>query len=418
MVLAVSSDLNGSDVPKDGKTLIEYMGRVRSRKAEAKIEDVIVESALDLLEKYDAFLKNVIAGTEINNAELIECLSLVRWRNIFYNSTNVTIPKPNSLEFQEMLTNIHIHYKWFRKYGMVRLAQLLRLDLDGSLRHLVAKIDDVLVHEFSALRKIAKAYQKLINPPPPLINDVQLAVLPAFNNMTSKIDMYSKCCGIETVLATTKVLRSDLIGLHVQLDFDFAELPAAFGDFQKTLDRASSDPGGVGVFETRLLPLEDYFVRLEVLRLRNRLDAVEDGRGLLARAQTVPCSLAGSLLRYARTRDSRLEHEISTEVYYYLGNCAVRFPGKFLGFKSKREEGGSLVALSHFSPCLSYIVAELLTMEETNKAALFTCLGDYAGRIKQLRVMDALLWRNMMQLSLPENDYMLVMGNYFSGWFL
>lgn len=385
--------------------LIEYMKNVRLRKVEAKIDDTIVAKALDLFEKYDDFLQNVTnsSATEINDQQLIETLSLMRWRNVFYKSTFVGIPKANSLQFQEMLANLHIHYKWFSKYAIHKLQQLLDVPINKPLQELVSQTDDVLINEFSTLKKIAKNYQKLTHSPPPLINNTQLLIIPAFYEITEKVNIYNKHNDFDAVIGVlqkTKALRSDLISLSVQLDFAFCELPEAFENLRKSIGDSNAQQAPVKVHETRLLPLQDYFVRLQLLKTRNDLNV--DANFLIPTA-TIPCGLAGSLLRYKRTGDVRLMHEMNVEFYYYLMSCAAQCPGKFLNFKNTDRED---VVLSFFSPTLSYIVTELLIPNERRHLELFTCLGNYLDVKKQLRIMNTALWGNIRQICLPENDYL------------
>lgn len=387
MFLAVNSDLCRAE--KRG-LLIEYMENVRLKKLEDKIDDTIVATALDLFEKYDGFLKNTTkSNIAISDEQLIQTLSLYRWRNVFYKSTFVNIPKLNTIQFQEMLAQIHIHYKWFSKYGIHKLVQVLNTNIDEALKELVLITDGVLIHEFSTIRKLAKNYQKLIHPPPPLINNTQLTIIPAFHEISEKLNLYNKRNNFEAVL-TVLSLRSDVINLSVQLNFDFCELPVAFEDLRNGI--AASNEQRLSI-RTQLLPVEDYFVRLQLLKMRNNWDLNAVGN-LLQKSVTIPCGLAGSCLRYKQTSDVRLEHEINTEFYNYLINCAVRCPGKFL----KHQED---VVLSLFSPSLSYVVTELLVPRE-----LYGCLVSYLDTKKQLRILNAVLWRNMKQLSLLENDYL------------
>lgn len=374
--------------------LIEYMRNVKLRKMEGKIDDVVVVMGLVLFEKYNDFLQNITTTKSVimNDEQFIQTLSLIRWRNSFQKSFLVKIPKQNTIQFQEMLSNLHIHYKWFSKYAIHNLLHLLNIEISESLQEVVEKTDQIITQELSPLKKIAKLYQKLNNLPPPLINTNQLVLIPAFNELTKKLDLYNKCNDFEIVLNNLQKHRNVLIEISMQLNYDLCDYPENF----RNILVDSKPEALMKSYEIQLLPLLDHFVRKEVLIMRN----FGIKNNILMNSLTVPCSLAGVWLRYNQNFDARLEHEINTEIYYYLMNCATQHPTKFLNCKSEEEE----IVFLDFSPTLSYILMQMLIPDDNLNR--FTCLGNYVDVRKQLRIVEEVLWRNMKQFSSFEGDYL------------
>lgn len=397
MVLVSAPDLWVKD--KEGE-MISYLKDVRSRKKEAKIDDIVVTEALNLLEKYDDFLRSVIdRKPAIDDKLLTEALSLIRWRYVFYNSINITLSPMNSLAFQEMLVSLHVHYKWFSKYSIRKFQELLHVSIDGSFHDVLSKVDETLSQRFSALAKTAKAYRRAISQPPPLINRTQLSVIPVFHEVASRYDIcnkrndFNKLIG---VLLENKTLRADLVDLKSRLDYEFSEVPEGFHELKKfdLLVKSSAKEN-----EVKLLPLYDYFIKREIFKTWENFDIKR------LNFVTIPCNLAGVLLRYKKSADARVRHEINTEIYYYLMYSAAHNPHKYFNFKNEDSED-EVFSLLHFSPVLTYLISQLLNLNDHSKSNLSTSFGGYKTSIKQQRTISLLLWRNIRQICITENDYL------------
>lgn len=393
---------------KKDKLVIEYLRDVQQNKMETTIDEPVVVDALNLMESYENYLENVVANEEvtIDDRQLIEILFLVRWCFNFYRCTFVNIRKINSAQMENILQDLNVNYKWFVKNSVKKLEGIVKISPQENLQNIIRKIDSSLISKYSACHKLAKKYLQTTKPPPPLVNRVQLEILPVFNALVRKFDVYDSRANLERILSIAKMekeLRPLLVNLKIEFDYGFEKPSEDFEKLTKIVsDYKNKEIGEIcNKYEVILLPVFDYFVQLIVLKVRSDC-SLENDENLLKNAITIPSSLSGALLRYKKNKDERLLQEISTEMHYYLLNSANCAPEKFFNFKNENEPVGCL-NLANFGPVLSSLVTEILLSEENN---LFTPLGDYRNVSKQRRALSVLLWKNMQQLSNENYDKM------------
>lgn len=384
-----------------GMLLIEYMEDVCAKKIEAKIEDVFVMEALNLFKAYDEFLQNIVRSKDIviNDDQLIESLSCIRWRYILYDIMYVNISKMKSTHLYEMLINLHIHYKWFVEFAVNKLTKMLNISLSDPLNSVLEKIDTALSNKFSAVRKIAEYYQEQIDRPPPLVNNVQLDVVPHFHSIVQKYDIYNKYNNFDTiitVLMAEEEMRFYLVSVKTALDFQFTMVPETLGKLKEIDNKCSKiDSSKIcNKYMVHLLPLIDVYIRLIAQKLKAEL-GIQGYENILKKQVTVPCSLAGVLLRYSETNDGRLKHEIMTEIHQYLMTSAACMPQNFMNFQDNIEDDGVLV-LGQFAPLLSILTLKVLM---PNEKIMLTQFGNGAEITSQRQIISQLIWKNMQQLS-------------------
>lgn len=391
------------------KLMIEYLREVKQNKMETTISEPVVVDALNLMENYENYLENIVAneGVTIDDQQLIEILFLVRWCVNFYKCTYVNIRKINSAQMENILQDLNVNYKWFVKNAVNKIEEIVKISPKENLQSIIRKIDSSLVSKYSVCHKLAKKYLQLTKPPPPFVNDKQLEILPVFNALVRKFDIYDSRANLERILNITKIekdLRLLLVNLKIEFDYGFEKPPE---DFEKLTQIVSNYKNRevedvCDKYEVILLPIFDYFIHLILLKVRCDYN-LENNENLVKNAITFPSNLSGTLLRYKKNKDERLLQEISTEMYYYLLNSASCAPEKFFNFKSQNEFGS--LDLSHFGPVLSSLLSEILLSEQNN---LFTPLGEYRNVSKQRRALSLLLWKNMQQLSHRDYDKMYV----------
>lgn len=383
-----------------GTLLIEYMENVLAKKVEAKIEDVFVIEALNLFKAYDDFLQKIVhdENVVINDQQLIHALSCIRWRYILSGILCVNIQKMKSAQLYEMVVNLHIHYKWFTEFAVNKLAELLRIPIAGKLHSILRKIDAALSKKFSAIRKVAEYYQEQINRPPPLINNVQLEVVPRLHAILKKYNIYDKHNNLNDImkaLTTEEDLRFYLVTVKIEIDFQFTKIPENFCKLQEIDARlCKTGAKACNKYMVHMLPLVDYYTRVIALKLKSDLD-IQGYENLLSKQLTMPCSLAGVLLRYNETNDERLKHEITTEVHQYLIRSAACMPQNFLNFQDDVEDDNVLM-LPQFAPLLSVLVLKVLM---SNEKSVLTRFGNGGEVTNQRQAIGQLIWRNMQQMS-------------------
>lgn len=397
-----------------GMLLIEYMENVLAKKMEAKIEDVFVTEALNLLKAYDGFLQRIIHddNVEIADHQIIELLSLIKWRFVLNSIMLVQIQKIKPVQLRELLVNLHIHYKWFTEFAVNKLSEVLNIQVSKDLNLVLQKIDSVVSKRFSLVRKIAECYQEQIKPPPPLINEVQLKIVPEFNGIVRKFDIYNRFNDFENVMSVIEAeeqLRFYLVNVHLELDFEFTKVPDDFLKLKQIIAEAVSKP--CNKYMVHLLPIVDYFSRLIVLKIKTNFD-IQGHENQLKNQVNVPCSLAGVLLRYSKKNDERLAHEILTEIHRYLMKSAACAPQQFLNFQNTvNEEDDIVLVLPQSAPVLSILVLKLL-MPSNEENNVVTQFGVCDLVTNQRRTISLLLWKNMQQLSSTEYDQLANNINY------
>lgn len=383
-----------------GTLLIEYVENVRGKKIEVKIEDTFVLEALSLFSAYDDFLQKIIHNENviIRDQELIQALSCIRWRYILYGQMYTNISKMKSTHLYEMLINLHIHYKWFVQFAVNKLSELLNVPLSVDLNAVLKKINSALSTKFSAVRKIAEYYHEEIDRPPPLINNIQLDVVPFFQNIVKKYDIYDNRNNFDIIKAVLaeEELRFYLVNAKAVLDFQFTHVPENFLKLKETVNKTykTSSSKICNKYMVHLLPLFDFYTRIVIQQLKADL-CIQSYENLLKKQLTIPCNLSGVLLRYNETNDKRLKHEIMTEIHQYLMKSAACVPQNFMNFEENSEDDSVLV-LAQFAPLMSILLLKVLMPNENIASTQF---GNCTEVISQRQVISQLLWKNMQQLS-------------------
>lgn len=375
-------------------TLLQYMNSVKLKKIEVRTDDAVLGGLLNLLDSYDYFIDEIFqcAQISITESQLIEIISLLKWRFILYQSLKSVLA--NSIS-SEVISNIHVHVRWFMKFSYFKIKHFINATVDDSkILPIMNRMHSNLESKFGILQKIGRCYQKIICKPPPLKNLVQYDIRSDFEKIleifdTGKLNEYT----LGLVVCKNAIIQQ-LIDTKSRLSYEFEDIPEEYVHLKETYDNYKNSCKKCVKKESVIstLPIIDYFSLLNLYRVRcNFIETLKCGI-------TIPLRLQGCLKYYSHEKDKRLLHEIKTSTtYYLLNNSAVR-PELYIQDTSMEKK------LNLHSPLLTHSIVNLLISPDSSKGIIanFEQCNDI---VQQRRYLNSLLWRNSCALSEDSYDY-------------
>ncbi|KAK4879011.1 hypothetical protein RN001_007157 [Aquatica leii] len=388
-------------------TLFSFLKGVSSKKVEGKIDDVLEKEFLNVLDTFDDFFYAVIKNKLISDVSTIDVVSLLQWRYLLYEFTTVNIQEMDLEEYKKLIDKLHIHYRWFIKHLIKKFSQLLNIEVPRNLVVIINNIDENTTRDFSVLQKISKMFQKCISKPPPFHNDKQMLAYEEYKTIVNDFDLNAQNDYLKLIsfLHNHKELRCCLIEARSKLNE--SELGTQLKDLHS--EYLHGDDVGAGC-HLEMLPILDYFACLTLNALKCNFDVVN--RDILTQVLTVPSSLVGTFDYFSATGNQCLKHELKSILHWYLLNAVSITPSKLT---SNAEGCVDRSSMARFTPVLSSLVTDLLMAHEKSKENLrSTSFGDYREIMKQRRKLNLMLWRNLLQLSCSDYDYVKCETKYIN----
>ena len=379
---------------KNKFTLLQYMNSVKLKKIEVRTDDTVLGELLNLLDSYDYFIDEIFqcAQVSITESQLIEIISLSKWRFILYQNLKSVLANVIS---SELISNVHVHVRWFMKFSYFKIKQIINGTInDFKILPIMNRMHSNLEGKFSVLQKIGRCYQKTISKPPPLKYLTQYDVRSDFEKIleifdTNKLNEHT--LGLMTCKNTMIQL---LIDTKSRLSYEFEDIPEEYVHLKKTCDNYRNSDKKCTKKENIIstLPIIDYFSLLNIYRVR--CDFIETPTCPI----TIPLSLQGSLKYYSHEKDKRFLHEIKTNTTYYLLNNSAVQPGLYMKEASMEKK------LNLHSPLLSYSIINLLISPDSSKG-IVTNFERCNDIVQQRLYLNSLLWRNSCALSEDTYNY-------------
>ncbi|RZB40943.1 hypothetical protein BDFB_010518, partial [Asbolus verrucosus] len=345
-------------------SLLDYVLRRRQKKIDDLFDDVLVEKFLDVIRAYDDFLMETVRNNiDLSDESVIKILELMTWRFIFHRCALVNIKKIDAAERHLILTNLKVHYRWFVKYSIDKVKSLINKQLPKNLGNIIVEVNASLEEQFSRLHQFGRGFQKLNSKPPPKVSIAEIELATALQKKLKNFD----------TSMNDRASHSKLVNLRAEEGSIESKI-----DSLKSLDVQEVK---MGKYEAELLPLVDYFARLQLKK--SLFSDAEKSWQDIKPCLILPVDLASSLSYYNKTRDGRFLHEVMTAFYNYL----------------TRSSG----VTSEFSPLLTHHLTNLLVSDES--AAIIT-FGNFKELMKQHRRLNLTLWRNLQQLHDDSYDYL------------
>ncbi|CAH0557511.1 unnamed protein product [Brassicogethes aeneus] len=397
-----------AEIKKSKKlSLNDYIIELRKRNKTEKFDNVDIVQFIELLEEFDACLKQLPEKIQINENNFVEILQLLTWRFLFFQCTLKNMKNISSTDYYSMLANLLMHYKWFFKNSIKRLSEIVKTPLNAKIMEITTTINSNLEKQFSSLNKLSKNYNKHNNRPPPFINDHQLEVVPVFNDISDKYNYFDRrndLMKVLSILKTDKELYETLVDVKQELNFDFTDVSKQITLLKHLHDNYEENkPESINKFDLEVLPFKDYFNQLET-RLNIRTIQEEKTVEPITKTLLTPLELMGLLQRYSSEKDNRYLHEIRRVYNTYIMNSAYIKPSKFL----QTEELD--ISLTNFTPFLTFYFNHFLVNLEGNN--FNTNLGNFRELQKQHKMLNGTLWSNIMQLNSENYDFLKSETNY------
>lgn len=400
---------------EDNKTtLLTFLNNIRSKRVECKIDDVLENDLLNLLDIFDQFILQALKTQEVNvsDEQVIEFISLLQWRYILLQLTNTTIKQIELWKYKEMFTNLHVHYKWFFKFSVRKLTNVLSIKTNDKLAKITNRINSSTSSDFSVLRKFSKNFQKNINKPPPLINKKQIEISDNYEKILEKFNLYSKQTNLEKilgVLCNDKKLWMLLIKAKMELNYELCESPESFIEVNELTKKYTNiqDLDSIQSDKFEILLVFDHLARLALNKIKSSTTTsiIDKNQYMLMESSTVPIRLLGTIERYNLTKDVRVMHEFKSEMFNYLLNTISLASCKYYDMDNDSEKRPH----SHFSPILSILISKLIisNFDDNHKEVLkITSFGDYRNAVDKHKTLGLLLWRNLLHFSNKDYDFM------------
>lgn len=398
-----------SRTSKKNKTilLLTFLKAIRENKSDTKIDDMLERNLLIFFDLFDDFLLIALNSEQLSlsDTEVVEVLSLIKWRFVLYRQTLVNIKNISLADYRSIFSHLHVHYKWFWKYSVQEISNILKMKIGDSFI--------VPIETTSVLKKLAKHYQKQDVRPPPSTNSMHLEMRKTLKKIT---DYYNLCCSqnnskvIINILNNEREVRRTLLQIKANFEFDLpedSELPVQLQDFvqkHETILKNVQDGRECIKIKESLIPILDFFARLIHLKFKCGFAMNIESLSAVENNLCTPPSLAGAMKQFVNTRDKRLLHEIKSDTFYYLLNAASIVPSRFLN--NGEIEGAEQILCVH-APSIAYLLCQLLVCSsDQNNSTVVTTLGNYRNTQDQHQALKLLLWKNCKQLSNKEHDYL------------
>ncbi|KAK5645761.1 hypothetical protein RI129_004225 [Pyrocoelia pectoralis] len=371
-------------------TLLDFLNGVRCKRTEPKMDHILEKELLNLLDAFDKFFVKSLYSTHVKIDDTILCdlLSLLQWRFILYHKLNCDIWNITLSDYQRLIETVHIHYKWFMK-SFEKLVKLIKMGRNNTVAKIITDINSKSSYDFSTLQKLSKLYQKAICRPPPPISQEQIVTYEEFRLISDGFDIYNHQNDFSRLLPQRVEVDNELKNLHnrfIQND----------EDVKCIRDRAE------------ILPIIDHFARLTVIGMKHDFNLDKE---ICTKAHTVPPELLAVWETFTNTTDECVKHELNTNTFLYLQNAASVTPFKFKLEES--EECSNPKTFPQFAPALSFTIVNLLVPDVNHKATIrATTYGNCKEITEQHKLLNLALWRNMVQLSYQNYDFIKCESRY------
>ncbi|KAI4465363.1 midasin-related [Holotrichia oblita] len=400
----------GSD--KEKYSLMKYSADVKAGKIQDRINDVVIREASTLIEKCDKFFDIVLKNENIalTNEQVIEVMSLFQWRVNFVNQLLTTYcgRKEKVLQLKEIVSNLHVYYKWFVKNCINKVLSLVKIQQKPDIVKMVSVINSELVNCFDNLKKLGRQFQKMTLKPPPLTNGAQLTVIPEYHKMIEVFNL-AKDANISKVLLkmSDKDFATFLINLKVNLNYGMEEIPGNYRQFKEIVEKfhREVDKMEYQKSDVNYLLITNYLSIITIYQ--QRLNNMEN----ILNVASVPCVLQGVIKQYQTTKDERLAHEITSQTTHYLLNNPSTMPWKYIKYKSNREDIKELT-LSWQNPTLTYLLNSILVNPSSKTFGMRVDLKDYHQSMNLYNKLNHLLWKNSHQLADMNCDFIYLETKY------
>lgn len=388
---------------EDGYSIIKYSKNVKSDQIHDSIGDIVVRKAITLLNKFDELCFKIFADKNviINDDEVIEIISVLQWRFRLYQLLKTNIAKTKPEELMEVISNLHLHYKWFIKYTVHKVTALVNYK-DEVILKIITAINAELSHRFDVLNKFGKRFRKRTIKPPPLTNATQLSVIPEYHKMTD-IFTLSKAEDVGKVLK--KLTDNNFISLLIQLKFDLSYELTDIPDNYKQLEQAvekflnATEETPCKAVDINYLLIKDFLSFISVYQARI------NNSGSIIDSASIPCTLQGLIKRYQVTKDERLSYEIISRITQYLLNNPATSPYKYLKYQSEDDPIVDKV-LSWQNPVLTYLFTCILVNSRSKALTFDVGLKNHSDAMELYNKFNRLLWENTHQFSEISCDFM------------
>lgn len=331
-------------------------------------------NVLDYLDDFDNLLRSVLQSEIVlDDNQVGQILSLIKWRFILQQLTYVTVKDVNGIEFNDVLNQLHIHYRWFWKNCIRRLGNHFRLESETFM---------VPVENLSPIHRLAKPFQKCNAKPLPSTDSIYLEASTKLKNMCDK-------CNLHSINAN----QTKIALMNTKISLDKGE--ALNGKIEE-IDEMTASAERCTEYQAALIPILNVFSRYEILKLRGGFD---NNFSLLERDVATSPLLLASLHRRLKTSDKRLLHQIHSDLLYHLINSPATLPMKFLR-NNDMSESVEEVRQPIQAPTIAYLFTQIL-VSKTGVDGIVAApnLGNYREMKTQSDLLKLLLWRNMRQIS-------------------
>ncbi|XP_025832475.1 midasin isoform X2 [Agrilus planipennis] len=397
---------------KENMTLLQYMTSVREEKQKNNIDDVVVENFFTLLDEYDAFILEKLKNKNlvISDFDTVAALALLQWRFAFYQNTKINIQGINITAMKTLLSDLHLHYKWFFKFSVGLISKILKETPDPSLQRLIDTIGSQLSTHFSLAYKIGRLYAKKSATPTPFVNENQIKNNLIYEEEMKKVDLYKGRSNFNVIVkknATDTNRRNNLIEIKFMLKCGQENI-----DFHP-LNQATTVPDEENVLKdsgVQILPVLDYVCSLAMLSIKWQRDLTKVDENFLKNSKTVPADLAGLLLAYDKMREPSFLYEIKTKLFWYQIKSPSSVPKRYTYFNVHQSASSNdttpTVVLPMHTPRLVYLTVDLL-ITDSNPTNIFNTitLGTYRENEDLLETFKSVLWKNTRQLSYNDYDF-------------
>ncbi|XP_044750466.1 midasin [Coccinella septempunctata] len=389
--------------------LIDYMQARRRNEIVDKFNDVIVTDFLSLLEAFDS---NLIASLQredlrLTDEEVILILYLSKWRFAFFNCSLVDVT--NKREHAKILTNIKVHYNWFLKYAVKDMLKALKQNESEDLGTILHRINLVMDRQSSGLFKIGKNYQKHISRPPPYTERSHLEVTQEFDFISgfyNICDRRNKSKTVLTLLENDSNTRNILIDLKVNLTFNFESVEEKMDVLKLVHTKNESETlKTLDKYRVEFVPFVHY---IEEFVVRRNIVSEKIDEQLLSNSMVIPTDLVATCLKFARSQDERLIHELVKCYFLYLNDSPSGHVEEYL---ENDEKENAYIALSGHHPKLSFYLSKLLIRSETDEINT-TKLGNFRDLMNQHRTLNVTLWKNLRALHSVDYDFINTESTY------
>ncbi|KAF7271470.1 hypothetical protein GWI33_015640 [Rhynchophorus ferrugineus] len=347
----------------------------------------------DLRYRYFSFLHQPRFENPPKGADcFVKTLDLLSWRQALHSFlTNVYIEWSwDDRDIARKLDTMTVYYKWFYKYSIKGISELLSLNVPEDFQTILNDINKE-IHYFSRDYKIFHAYRKLNNVPESLKYIWQLSALQVLNSY----DFSDACNDISRIICYLVQNRDQRhllqkIKLAVYSPNDKNDDVSAIQNFNEQDNDKKTD---LDESVMQILPLGDTMIQMMLLRLMAYDESTFKTDSL--NNTLIPIELSAALLDYKNNENTRLTHEIRKGFYSSAVRNASVMPGVFL----KEETSSSTFLVAGICPMYSYLLNRLLDRESIT-------LQNYRTVEKQRGYVGLLMWKNIYAVSDKSNDFL------------